>query len=223
MNATIVSSFPALHSFRSPRSVAMACIVLLHVAFFFALSSGLGIQLIKIPAPDFTVVNTTPEQPVTRSVHEIPVPGTESADIKNRLPYMPPIDTGEHTQVVPPGDSIIGGTTGGGGAQEILREPIIQAPEEDQKHPLSAPLYPAQEIRADHAGTVVVRVQILENGSVGDVELVQSSGFPRLDESAMREAKRWRMKPGMRDGVPVSMWKEVPITFRLKDRGATDL
>ena len=33
----------------------------------------------------------------------------------------------------------------------------------------------------------------------------------------MREARRWRMKPGTQDGVAAAMWKRVPITFRLKD------
>src|SRR3954471_11353960 len=103
MNATIVNSFPAMHSFKSPRGVALAFIALLHIAFFFALSSGLGIQLTKLPPTVFTVVDTTPQQPVTRTVHEIPVPGTDHTDIKDRAPYVPPIDLGEtpHTDGPP--------------------------------------------------------------------------------------------------------------------------
>jgi len=34
-----------------------------------------------------------------------------------------------------------------------------------------------------------------------------------------REARRWRFKPGIRDGVPVAMWKKIPVTFKLEDRG----
>ena len=49
------------------------------------------------------------------------------------------------------------------------------------------------------------------------MQVDQSSGFVRLDESAVREARKWRMKPGMQDGVATSMWKRVPITFQLKD------
>ena len=222
MNATIVNSFPAMHSFRSPRGIALAFIVLLHAAFFFALSSGLGVQLIKLSPTDFTVVDTTPQQPVTRTVHEIPLPGADHTDIKDRVPFVPPIDLGEtHHNDGPPQVDLTGGPEIGPG--QAVRDPIVAPPQDDAAHPLSAPAYPAAEIRANHAGTVIVRVQVLENGHIGDVELVQSSGFQRLDESALREAKRWRMKPGTRDGVPVSMWKEVPITFQLKDRGATDL
>jgi TonB family protein len=39
----------------------------------------------------------------------------------------------------------------------------------------------------------------------------------RLDESAMREARKWRMKPGLQDGVATAMWKRVPVTFQLKN------
>lgn len=82
---------------------------------------------------------------------------------------------------------------------------------------MSEPLYPSSEIRAGNAGTVVLSVLVLENGRIGHVRLDHSSGHPRLDESAMREARRWRLRPGMRDGVPVAMWKQIPVTFRLKD------
>jgi protein TonB len=63
----------------------------------------------------------------------------------------------------------------------------------------------------------MVKVQILPNGRVGDVRLEHSSGFAKLDESALREAKRWRMRPGTQDGVAAAMWTMVPITFQLKN------
>ena len=221
MNATIVSSFPAMHSFRSPRGVALAFIVLLHVGFFFALSSGLGTQLIKLPPTIFKVVDTPNVQQPPRTVPNIPVPNADPTQVDQFTPKVPPIDLTERPKDQPAGDKT------GDGPRVTERpappDPVLVQPEEDAAHRLSSPAYPAAEIRSNHAGTVILRVQVLENGRIGDVELVQSSGFPRLDESALREAKHWRMKPGTRDGVPVMMWKEVPITFQLKDRGATDL
>ena len=78
-------------------------------------------------------------------------------------------------------------------------------------------MYPSASIRANQTGTVILSVLVLENGRIGDVRIEQSSGHARLDESAVREARRWKLKPGTRDGVPVSMWKQIPITFRLKE------
>jgi periplasmic protein TonB len=93
----------------------------------------------------------------------------------------------------------------------------VVEPEVDPRTGLSEPLYPSQEIRMGHAGTVVLLVEVLPNGRVGEVRLHRSSGFSRLDESAVREARRWRLRPGARDGVPTTMWKEIPVTFRLQD------
>ena len=68
-----------------------------------------------------------------------------------------------------------------------------------------------------HEGTVVLELQILPNGRVGDVRIHQSSGFAKLDESAAREARKWRMKPGTSDGTAMTMWRRVPIRFQLKN------
>jgi protein TonB len=199
----------------------MAFIVLLHVAFFFALSSGLGIQLIPVHGPDITLINTDPVEQPNRKPPEIPLPNAEPASFKDRMPFVPRIENPDLPRIDTSRPDIISGPPGTG-TQEVIREPVTVAPDEDRHHPLSAPAYPAAEIRANHAGIVILRVQVLEDGSIGNVELAHSSGYARLDESAMREARHWRMKPGTRDGVPVVMWKEVPITFQLKDRGTTD-
>lgn len=222
MNATTVNSFPAMHSFNSPRGVALACIVLVHVAFFFALSSGLGIKLIKPPYKG-TEVFYPPEPPQpARSVPHVPTPEVDPFKIDKSTPVVPPIEQVIKRDEPPTDTTPLTGSDGGEG-HAVVPPPAIVAPEEDAMHRLSAPAYPAAEIRANHAGTVILRVEVLQNGHIGNVELVQSSGFARLDEAAIREARHWRMKPGTRDGVPVVMWKEVPITFQLKDRGSTDL
>jgi protein TonB len=96
--------------------------------------------------------------------------------------------------------------------------PVVQTPEIDPRVGLSEPAYPASEIRLEHTGTVLLSVYVLANGRVGDVRLDQSSGWPKLDESALREARRWRFKAGMQDGVPMAMWRQVPITFQLQGR-----
>jgi protein TonB len=96
--------------------------------------------------------------------------------------------------------------------------PLIVEPKADPRFPFTEPEYPVSEIRQQHEGTVLLRVQILPSGRVGEVQIEHSSGFVKLDESAAREAKRYRMKPGVHDGVATAMWVRVPVTFRLKDR-----
>ena len=48
---------------------------------------------------------------------------------------------------------------------------------------------------------MMIAIEVLENGRVGQVRVESSSGYERLDDAAVRQAKRWRLKPGMRDGV----------------------
>ena len=105
---------------------------------------------------------------------------------------------------------------------EVVREapgagPLIVEPQGDPRFPFTEPEYPVSEIRLGHEGTVWLSIEILPTGRVGLVRIDQSSGFVKLDDSAVREARRWRMKPGMQDGVATARWKRVPITFQLKN------
>ena len=98
--------------------------------------------------------------------------------------------------------------------------PVIPrtAPKSDPRRPLTQPEYPPSSRRAGETGTVILEVYVLENGRAGDVRVKQSSGFPKLDEAAVREVKRsWRLVPGTENGKPVPMWGQFAVTFKLTD------
>jgi protein TonB len=78
------------------------------------------------------------------------------------------------------------------------------------------PDYPRMSVRLGEQGQVVVKVLIGADGVPQKVELQTSSGFERLDKSALDAAMRWRYVPGKRGGVAEAMWYQVPITFNLK-------
>lgn len=78
------------------------------------------------------------------------------------------------------------------------------------------PTYPAMSKRLGEQGKVVVRVLIGADGLPQKSELRQSSGFDRLDESALATVMKWRYVPGKRDGKAEPMWFDVPIIFRLE-------
>jgi protein TonB len=68
------------------------------------------------------------------------------------------------------------------------------------------------------AGTVLLNVYVLEDGRVGEATVQKSSGFPRLDEAAVREVKRsWRLTPGTKNGKPAAMYGQFAVTFKLTD------
>jgi protein TonB len=43
-----------------------------------------------------------------------------------------------------------------------------------------------------------------------------SSGFSRLDQTAVQTVLTWRYVPGTRNGVPEAMWFNIPIQFVLE-------
>lgn len=77
------------------------------------------------------------------------------------------------------------------------------------------PDYPMIARRNGYEGEVLLRVWVLENGKVGDVELERSSGYKVLDKSALQAVRDWVFIPCKRNGEPVSSWVMVPIRFEL--------
>lgn len=77
--------------------------------------------------------------------------------------------------------------------------------------------YPSQSRRLGEEGQVTIAILVQADNSVGDVKVVQSSGFERLDEAAMEwYRKRGRFLAGMKDGKPLAAWKTLVVTFKLK-------
>ncbi len=78
-----------------------------------------------------------------------------------------------------------------------------------------SPAYPAMAKRRDIAGDVTVSYEILGDGGVGDVYVVQSSGFPVLDDAAIAAVKSWTFFPGTENGAPVTESRTKTFRFRL--------
>jgi protein TonB len=77
------------------------------------------------------------------------------------------------------------------------------------------PTYPAVSRRLGEQGKVVIHVLIGLDGLPKSAEVRTSSGFERLDKSALETVMRWRYVPGKRGGVPQAMGYDVPINFVL--------
>lgn len=91
----------------------------------------------------------------------------------------------------------------------------VVLPRSNRARPLSHPIYPPASRRLGETGTVVLKLHVLEDGSVGDAIIEKSSGYPDLDYSAMYESFRWKLDPGTVDGQPQRMWGQFAVTFKL--------
>ena len=78
------------------------------------------------------------------------------------------------------------------------------------------PPYPPISRRLGEQGQVTLRAFIEASGKASRVEVLQSSGFDRLDRAALAAAKDWRYLPGTRAGQPEGMWFNLPVVFELK-------
>jgi protein TonB len=78
------------------------------------------------------------------------------------------------------------------------------------------PEYPLANRQRGEQGVVTVVLRVSEGGQVTEVEVVATSGFPALDDSARKAVQRWRFRPATRDGVPVAGSIRTAIHFRLR-------
>jgi protein TonB len=75
--------------------------------------------------------------------------------------------------------------------------------------------YPRIARRRGYEGVVVLMVEILPNGRVGELRVRRSSGHHMLDRSALKTVKKWRFIPAKRGEEPIRIWVDIPIKFQL--------
>jgi len=78
------------------------------------------------------------------------------------------------------------------------------------------PKYPRIARIRGYQGEVMLDVLVNKNGTVGDLKVIKSSGYPLLDRAAKSSVINWLFEPGMVGKEKVKMWVRVPIRFELK-------
>jgi protein TonB len=79
------------------------------------------------------------------------------------------------------------------------------------------PNYTVEAMRAKIQGIVVLECVVLPDGTIGDVRIVKSiDKVFGLDEEAVKTAKRWRFRPGLRLGEPVPVFVTIELSFTLR-------
>ena len=104
-----------------------------------------------------------------------------------------------------------GGGTGGGVYRpgNGVESPVVLHEEK--------PLYTAGAMRAKVQGIVEVEAIVMTDGTVGQVQIVRSLDDRfGLDEKAIEAVKRWRFRPGTRQGKPVAVLVNIELTFTLR-------
>jgi protein TonB len=84
------------------------------------------------------------------------------------------------------------------------------------RQPPEPAVYPPRALALNQQGEVLVRARIDCGGNPEAVELAHGSGFPMLDEAALRAVRRWRFVPAEVDGIAVVATVQVPVVFHLQ-------
>lgn len=218
-------SYPALAWKKIKRIGALGAIVLLHVAFFWALKSGLIHQAAQAMPKEifasFITPEKTPEPTPPQPKLQPAAPKTVAVVRKNITPPRPtPVANNA------PSETAISVPTPA--PQPPQREEAAAAPAE----PVTAPAqpraitsgveyvqppdvkYPAVSKRMGEEGKSVIRVLINEKGRAERAEVQKSSGSSRLDDAAKQAVMRALFKPYMEDGKPMPVFAIVPINFQ---------
>ena len=76
---------------------------------------------------------------------------------------------------------------------------------------------PLEARQEGYHGKVLLKVEVLTNGRVGNVEVEKSSSYEVLDQAALEAMKTWRFIPAKRGRIPMRSWVNILITFQLQD------
>jgi protein TonB len=79
------------------------------------------------------------------------------------------------------------------------------------------PIYPPASRRAGEEGTVRLKVLVDTNGRASNVQVMQSSGFSRLDQAAMEAVRKWRFVAATDGTNKIQAYTQVAVTFKLTD------
>ncbi|VGO14912.1 hypothetical protein PDESU_03482 [Pontiella desulfatans] len=89
-----------------------------------------------------------------------------------------------------------------------------------QAQPMSgiSATYPRTSQRRGEEGTVVLSIEVLSTGKAGKVEVVESSGFRRLDDAAVHAAKKATYAPAKQFGRHIDSKLIQPLIFDLTEK-----
>jgi protein TonB len=202
------------------RLVGIALVVLLHVALIYALLHALAHRSVTVASVlvETRIIAPTSPQPIVPRTVELPQPAQAAPPPKSAAPPRPIPHHSEmkiEPGLPPPRTAPTAITT--------VTPPAPPPPPPAEIMPRldlansHEPEYPLQSRQLGEQGSVILQVLVGTDGGVLDTKLVQSSGYDRLDQAALREIKSvYRFVPGTVDGKPQPMWYTIKYNWKLR-------
>lgn len=99
---------------------------------------------------------------------------------------------------------------------EAANAPAARIPAIVDFRSCAKPLWPEEDLNAEHTGTVALSFKINESGNVIDSKVVHSSGHPGLDQAAQTGIAKCHFKPAKVRGKPVATWQQMQYVWTLE-------
>lgn len=202
----------------SGRAALLATAAGIHVLLLWAIASGLTQRIIERVAP------VTPAKLIEPEEKTPPPPPRTDPELR---PYELDLTPPDVTIPPPPAAQRPMSTEVPAWTAPAARPTpparIVQrvSPQLDlARSPPTDDYYPPTERRLGHEGTVTVDACVGTDGRAARAQIEASSGYPRLDQAALRWAQRARWRVGAEDGRPVeTCGYRFNVVFRLVDGG----
>ena len=209
--------------------IALGAVGLIHVLLGYALITGLASKFVKQIAEPLKTVNIKdtpppPDEPPPPPPKDIEIPPfvpPPEVTIENQAP-PPPVIQSQSVVAPPPQPAYVPPRV------ETIAPPTPPAPpagvtsaavpSRGNTGAITDDDFPEASKRAEEKGSTRVSYTVSTEGKATQCTVTQSSGFPRLDEQTCRLIeRRYKFKPALRDGKPVTETKTQTITWKIKD------
>lgn len=205
----------------------LMAIVVLHIAGFYAIQSGLLSRVVTAAMPTITTISIiAPPAPPKPPAPSVPKTVELSAPVPRAvIPPLPMIAVApsEPTITPPQPTRAEAAPAVATAAPTAPSAPSPTPPAPSTPRTVSsveyikAPqlIYPNLSRRLGESGTVVLRILINEKGLPEQILIQKSTGYTNLDEAGRQAAQRALFKPMIENGKPVPVYVLVPLTFQL--------
>ncbi|MEX0144936.1 energy transducer TonB [Janthinobacterium lividum] len=204
----------------------LMAIVVLHIAGFYAIQSGLLSRVVTAAMPTITTISIiAPPAPPKPPAPSVPKTVELSAPVPRAvIPPLPLIAVApSEPTITPPQPTRAEAAPVATAAPTAPAAPSPTPPAPATPRTVSsveyikAPqlIYPNLSRRLGESGTVVLRILINEKGLPEQILIQKSTGYNNLDEAGRQAAQRALFKPMIENGKPVPVYVLVPLTFQL--------
>ena len=204
----------------------LMAIVVLHLAGFYAIQSGLLSRVVTAAMPTITTISIiAPPAPPKPPAPSVPKTVELSAPVPRAvIPPLPLIAVApSEPTITPPQPTRAEAAPVATAAPTAPAAPSPTPPAPSTPRTVSsveyikAPqlIYPNLSRRLGESGTVVLRILINEKGLPEQILVHKSTGYNNLDEAGRQAAQRALFKPMIENGKPVPVYVLVPLTFQL--------